>query len=218
MEVCFAPRGRVGEFCLEKEKKPKIIVFGFQGLGEVSYEKEINGETNHFGEVAKLSKQGDCLVVCGCITDTLGHKRKSMIVAEKGRILGVSDMMNSFDERIGCGSELKVYTTGVGKIGLIVAEDLYFPDVATTLSVCGAEYLVCSFPKPEGIESSLCRSLAFCNGAPVILCGVGYSCVADSTGCLAFSSREPSYASVERTPEYHLVGYRRRAFLKRKKQ
>lgn len=217
MEVCFVPRGRVGEFRLESEKKPKLILFGFQGLGEVSYEKEIKGETNYFEEVAKLSRQADCVVVCGCITDTLGHKRKSAVVAEKGRILGVSDMMNSVDEEIGCGSELKVYRTGVGKIGMVVAEDLYFPEVASTLSMCGSEFLVCTFPKPEGIESSLCRSLAFCYGVPVLTCGIGYSCVVDTTGALAFSSSTPSYVNVEGGVQYQLIRCRRRGFLTRKR-
>ncbi len=218
MEICFVPRSSIGEFCLDKTKKNDLILFGFQGLGEVHYEREINGDTAYFEEVAKLSKQADCVVVCGCVTNALGHRRKSVIVAEKGRILGVSDMLNVIDDEVGCGAELKVYPTGVGKLGIIVAEDLYFPDVVNSLTLCGAEYLICPFSKPDGIENVLCRALAFCYGAPVILCGVGYSCVADSTGCLAFSSREPSYACVERTPEYQLIGYRRRPFLKRKKE
>jgi predicted amidohydrolase len=217
MEVCFVPRGGVEEFCLDKEKKPELILFGFQGLGEVSYEKEIDGTTNFFEEVARLSKQADCVVVSGCVTNSLGHKRKSAVIAEKGRILGVSDMLNALDDEVGAGAELRVYPTTIGRIGLIVAEDLYFPDVVNSLTLCGAEYLVCPFSKPDGIENVLCRAFAFCYGSPVLFCGVGYSCVADSTGCLAFSAREPSYAKVERNKEYHLVGYRRRAFLKRKK-
>ena len=216
MEVCFLPRGSVGEFVLDEARKVDLIVFGFQGVGEVDYEKEIKGESAYFEEVARLSKHADCVVVSGCVTNTLGHKRKSAVVAERGRILGVSDMLNVIDDEVGCGSELRVYQTKIGKLGLIVAEDLYFPEVSSALSLCGAEYLVCPFGVPEGVENTLCRAVAFWYGAPVVFCSVGYACVADSAGCLAFSSREAAYASVERSPEYHLVGFRRHAFLKRR--
>ncbi len=215
MEICFVPRGRVGDFYNYSYIKSDIIVFGFQGMGEVSYEKELKGETAFFEEVARLSRQTACVVVCGCITDTKGHKRKSAVVAENGRILGVSDMLNVIDGEVGSGAALRVYETKIGRLGVVVAEDLYFPDGIASLALCGADLIVCPYGMIEGIESVLCRSSAFYYGIPVALCGIGYACVAEPSGELAFSSpASPSYANVENPREYHLIEFRRRGFYK----
>lgn len=215
MEICFVSRGRVSDFYNHAYKKADVIVFGFQAIGEVSYERELKGETAFFEEVARLSRQTSSVVVCGCVTDTKGHKRKSAVVAENGRILGVSDMLNVIDNEVGSGASLRVYETKIGRMGVVVAEDLYFPDGISSLALCGADFVLCPYGMIEGIESVLCRSSAFFYGIPVGLCGVGYALVAEPSGELAFSSPcSPCYAEVENPSEYHLIETRRRGFYK----
>ena len=89
MRICFVTGNTLKEFrerfqespCLVSadgdEKKIDLFLFGFGGMGEVSYEKELKGETSNFEDAALFSKESKALVVCGCITDTRGHKRKS---------------------------------------------------------------------------------------------------------------------------------------------
>ena len=89
--------------------------------------------------MAILSKESHNIVVCGCVTDTRGIKRKSAVVAENGRILGVSDMLNAVDGEFKSGAGLRVYETKAGRLGIAVAEDLYFPEILRTLSVCGSD-------------------------------------------------------------------------------
>lgn len=215
MEICFVSKGRVGDFYKYAYQKSDIIVFGFQSIGEVSYEKELKSETFYFEEVARLSKQTSNVVVCGCVTDTKGHKRKSAVVAENGRILGVSDMLNVLDGEVSCGASLRVYDTKIGRIGVVVAEDLYFPDAFASLALCGADCILCPYGAIDGIESVLCRASAFYYGVPVGLCGVGYAFIAEPSGSLAFSSPiSPSYAKIETPKEYHLIETRRRGFYK----
>ena len=55
------------------------------------------------------------VVVCGCYSDSRGIRRKSVVVADRGRILGVSDMLNQLDSseyRPGAG--IKIYDTKAG--------------------------------------------------------------------------------------------------------
>ena len=63
-----------------------VLLLGFDALGEVSYEQELKGESMYFEEIALLSKRLKNVVICGCITNTRGLKRKSAIVAENGKM------------------------------------------------------------------------------------------------------------------------------------
>ena len=192
-----------------------ILCFTFSALGSVSYERELRGETNLFEDVAILSKEGGNIVVSGCYTSSRGTKRKSVVVAERGRILGVSDMVNRIDgSDYRAGAGVKIYDTQAGKLGVVVAEDVYFPHVFETLSVCGAEMVLCVFETlNEGLEQTLLRASAFLYGVPVCMCAFGYAQAADIGGKLRFAS--PKNACVfeyEREQEYHLVETRRRGF------
>ena len=218
MRVCFVSRGSIGELMKKADAVPcaDLYVCGFQSLGEVSYERELKGETRYFEGVAALSGSMRSVVVCGCVTDAKGFQRKSAVVAENGKILGVSDMTNVLDGEVGSGAALRVYETCKGRLGVIVAEDLFFPEVAKTLSACGSDFLVCPYPSVSGsVESVLIRSHAFCYGTPVFFCGVGYCAVAGTDGSVAFASPEsPVQVAFEFAKEYHLVETRRRGFYK----
>ena len=133
MRICFVSRGSLNSFWdTYGGSDADIVFFGFQGIGEVSYEKELRGETGYFEDAAILSKENHNVVVCGCVTDTRGVKRKSAVVAENGRLLGVSDMLNAIDGEYKSGAGLRVYETKVGRLGIAVAEDLYFPEILRT--------------------------------------------------------------------------------------
>ena len=216
MRVCFVTGGSLAAFCERRRgTRADLMICGFQTLGEVSYERELKGETSLFEDVALLSKEDQCTVVGGCFTDARGMRRKSVVVADKGRILGVSDMVNRLDGGVfRAGAGIKIFETSAGKLGVVVAEDLYFPRVLETLSVCGAETAVCVFEQfSEGLEPMLARAQAFLCGLPVLLCGYGYALIADIAGKVRFASpKNPCVYDLEKEQEYHLVETRRRGF------
>ena len=218
MRICFVTSGSLADYTeRQSEGQTDVILCGFQALGEVSYERELKGETGLFADVALLSRERRCTVISGCFTDARGMHRKSVVVADKGRVLGVSDMVNRIDGgayRAGAG--VKIYETSAGKLGIVVAEDLYFSRVIETLSVCGADAAVCIFEQlTEGLEPVLARAQAFLCGIPVILCGYGYSLIADIGGKVRFASaKSPCLYDLEKEQEYHLVETRRRGFFR----
>ena len=214
MRICFVTDGSLGHFSVRAACcAADVICCSFQALGEVSYERELKGETGLFEDVAVLSKARKSVVMSGCFTDAHGIRRKSVVVADRGRILGVSDMVNRID---GCeyraGAGIKLYDTAAGRLGVIVAEDLYFPRVPETLSLSGAEIVFCVFEQlGDGPERMLACSAAFLYGVPVVLCGYGYAMAADIGGKVRFASpRSPCVCELEREKEYHLVETRRR--------
>lgn len=220
MRICFVTDGELSEFegdC----RGADVVCFPFHALGEVSYERELKGETCLFEDVAILSKEQKNVVLCGCYTNARGMRRKSVVVAERGRILGVSDMVNRIDgSEYRCGAGVKIFDTAAGKLGVIVAEDLYFPQVLETLSVCGADAVFNVFEElNENLEQTLIRAGAFFYGIPVCMCAYGYAQAADPSGKLRFSSpQSPCFYQMEREQEYHVIETRRKMSFRRKNE
>ena len=74
------------------------------------------------------SKALRCTVVGGCYTDARGIRRKSAVVAERGRLLGVSDLVNRIDgSTFGAGAGVKVYETAAGALGRRCGRGSLFP-------------------------------------------------------------------------------------------
>ncbi len=206
MQVRFVSKGSVMAYPSDGEKVD-VLLFGLDGLGEVSYEKELKGESNYFEEVARRSKEENCVVVSGCITDTRGHKRRSAVVAEKGKLLGVADMRSVVDGRFASGAEFRIYETQVGKMGVLIGEDLHFIEGAEALSLCGSDFIVCPYGKVTGeLPSVLLRAHAYHFGTPMFLCGKGYAMAASPQGELLLSSpHSPVATDFPIRKEYHLV-------------
>ncbi len=221
MQICFVGQAGVSEYLQQSEGSNKqnatLTVFAFQGE-EVCYERELKGETCYFEDVAKLSKREQNLVICGIITNTHGHRRKSAIIAENGRILGVSDMLHAVDGEVHSGAFLRVYDTKIGRVGVVVAEDVYDGETLKTLSLCGCDFIVCPFGEVgDGICSVLIRAYAFNSGVPILFCGKGYAMIADVDATLAFASPlSPASVKFSVKKEFHLFETRRKMYLKQK--
>ncbi len=213
MRIRFVNRGKVKTFKDGYESEGEdLIVFGFNGMGVVSYEKELNGESGFFEEAALLSKTSKAVVVCGCVTDTRGIKRKSAVVAENGRLCGICDMLHSIDGEVSVGAGLKIYPTKIGRMGVLVAEDIAFPEAVKSLALCSADFIVCPFGRVRSsLQQVLLRAYAYLYGVPIFLCGEGYCAVAKPSGSIAFSSpHSPVSFEVDNQQEYHLIETRRR--------
>lgn len=204
---------RVWQERLTELEKQDLVVFGFNGLGLVNYKKELGGETEYFQDLARLSRQLSSVVVCGCDTDTYGVFRHSAVIADKGRILGVSDAVHAIDEsEFVAGGTFRVYDTSVGKIGLVVAEDLFFPESARVLTLCDADIIVCLFKKLDSLMPQIMiRSGAFANGVAMALCAKNYAALADIRGDIKVAgSGDIIRAEIKIEKDYHLVSSRRR--------
>ncbi len=218
MRIGFLTEGRLSEF--EKSgraERADLYCFSFGSIGEVDYEKEVRGESAALEELALFSRNFSCTAVAGCYTNAKGIRRRSAAVADRGRILGISDMTAGFDgEKFKCGFGLRVYETGAGRLGVIVGKDLYFPELIRSLAQCGSELIVVVYENlGDSLEQVLLRADAFRFGVPLCMCAYGYAQMAEVSGRLAFASpRSPVYFSPESVREYHLVETRLRGFYK----
>ncbi len=216
MDLCFVTRdslNSVWQNRLDAIDKGGVVVFGFNGLGLVSYKKELSGETEYFQDVAKLSRQISGVVISGCDTDSYGVFRHSAVIADKGKLLGVTDMAHSIDEsEFTAGGTLRVYDTSVGKVGLLILEDLFFPETSRVLALCDADVIICLFKNLQGsIEQIMLRSNAFANGVAMALCANNYACLSDIKGNVKLASgADIVKTKLKIEKDYRLISSRRR--------
>lgn len=184
-----------------------LAVMGFNSLGEVDYESELKGSTDKFEDAARLSKTCGCGVLCGCRTLSRGVVRKSVAVADRGRLLGISDMNHVLDcENFKSGAGLGLYTVGGYKIGLCIENDLLFPEDIKALSVCGCNLIVAILEElKDNVPPLLARAYSYLYGVPVIMCAGNTACLTQTSGAIATSTQP--FALFELSPQnrYRLV-------------
>ncbi len=214
MNVCFVTEKSLNRYWQEDfgREVPDVLLFGFSGLGLVSYKRELAGNTEYFRDVAGLSGEIGGVVISGCDTDTYGVYRHSAVVADRGRILGVSDSVYSTDDsEFSAGGNLRVYDTSKGRIGVLVGDDLYFPSAAHVLALCDSELIVSVLKARDRMSEVMLRATAFAEGVPIALIAAKYAEIADIKGEIAFAgSRSVACTRLTLQKDYHLVGCRRR--------
>lgn len=220
MRICFVSSNTLNQAWQEKMSDLSgndVVVFGFNGLGLISYKKELNGQTEYFQDVAKLSKQLNSVVICGCDTDTYGLYRHSAVISDCGKILGVSDTLHTVDEsEYVAGGALRVYQTSAGKIGVLVCDDIFFSESVSVLSMCDADIIICLYKQLENeIPLLMMRTHAYCNGVAMALCAKNYSAISDTKGKIVYaSSCDIAFFNVKIEKEYRLISFKRRGLYK----
>ena len=215
MKICVFPRSK-------SDPPPHIpdcdvALFGFSALGEVDYESELSGKTDKFGQMARLSYSSKCALLCGCMTDSRGLKRRSVAAADRGKLLGISDMLHVIDgDEVRCGAGLGIYRLGGYTVGVIVDSDLYFPEVIKSLSECGCNLVVAVMQEvSDEMPPLLIRSYAYLYGVPIVMISSRAAYFADISGVIATSNQ--SVCTFETVPKngYRLVTSRRRGLMVR---
>ncbi len=189
-----------------------LAVFGFGGLGEVDFERELTGDSEKFEKAARLSQKHNCGVICGCKTISRGLVRKSVAVADRGKLLGISDMNHVLDgEQFKSGVGLGFYRVNGCKIGLCIENDLLFPDTFGALSLCGCNAVVVILEEiKDNIPPLLIRAYAYLYGVPVIMCAGRTAYFADVSGAIATSVQDATLFEITGRNRYHVVTTRTR--------
>ncbi len=210
MKITVFPRGVIGK--TTHIPPCELALFGYGFLGEVDYESELSGKTARFEEVARLSAAAGCGLLCGCTTDSRGLKRRSVAVADRGRLVGIADMRHVFDgDSVRCGCGLGVYRVGGYSVGIIADSDLYFPEDVAALSLMGCNVVAAVLREvSDEIPPLLVRSYAYLYGVPIVLVCSGAAYFADVSGVIASSNQ--NVCTFETTPRNYnrLVTTRRR--------
>ena len=188
----------------------ELALFGFDFLGEVDYESELAGKTDKFEEAARLSRAHSCGVICACKTLSRGIVRKSAAVADRGKLLGITDMNHVFGgEDYKSGAFLGLYQVGGCKVGLVIENDIYFPEGVRALASCGCN-LIAAFREEvrDFMPPLLARAYAYLYGVPVVMCAGGAAFFAETSGGLATSTQPAALFETGAQNSYRLVSSR----------
>lgn len=216
MNITFLSSGNYTDFVLSelgRLRNPDILVFSSGIIDKLDLFNELEGKSKIFYDLCILSKSMDCVIVCGCDTEVCGVMHKSAVVIDNGKLAGVSDMAHVIDESIySPGGNFRVYDTSRGKIGLIIGEDLYFPEVPRILTLCDSDLIISLFGKIYNhIPQLIMRSAAFCNGISICMAAEGYIQISDIKGeILCASDAKIIECNLEIIKDFHLLQARRR--------
>lgn len=214
MNITFVTQGSLDDLVgrLDKLRGPDVLLLAEGVLPELDLLKEAEGQSGTIPRLCALSAQLDCVIVAGCDTRVCDLLHKSAVIADRGRLLGISDMAHVLDDSgYSSGGGFRVYDTPAGKLGVIVGEDLYFPEVPRVLTLCDAEVLLCVFGKLSSpMPQIMMRAAAFSNGVNVCMAAAGCVQIADLKGeMIALPTTMLEYR-MEIIKDFHLISARRR--------
>lgn len=171
-----------------------ILAVGFRANERINYSKELRGETNTLKNFAETTKDGGALIYA-IDTDNYGIIKHSAAVFENGKLLGISDMTESYsDTPYMPGANGKLYDLQCGKIGLAVGDDILSYELMKSFAVCGAEAIVAvTKNKIKETSAIVIRAYSYLLGLPVILTGENETICAAPNGRLTEKDKDGIY-------------------------
>lgn len=170
-------------------KRAGLLVFSFGAVETVDFRKEIKRDDGVFVDLCTLSYDLDCAVLCGADTDVYGIRHKSVILADKGRLVDVSDMVNA-STGYSPGTSYRTYRTSAGKIGVVVDCDIMSLESVKAVRADGADIIVNVADKDVCSKQILAaRAAGLFNALPVLSVSRNYALLSDGEGEVKFAGR-----------------------------
>ena len=137
-----------------------VLVLSFGAVKCVDMNAELKGESDIFSRLTTLSRDKNVTILLHSDFYAAGGVFNSAAVVDNG-ICGVSDEINPRS----ChdpGNALRCYNTSRGRLGVLLGEDINYPELWARLAVCAPSAIFC-FTKTyrAGLYSSL-ASLCNC--------------------------------------------------------
>lgn len=158
---------------------PELATLGF-GSGDIYLDK-VEENLGALKEIRNVTKDLDLWAVIGFVDkNPLGFFYNAAALLHRGEIIGKYykvQLVNYrlFDEKryFQPGSHLPVFETPIGRLGILICEDLWFPEPARAMTFRGADLLIVlsaspySVKKPEVWENFL-RVRVYDNRVPIV--------------------------------------------------
>lgn len=216
MKVAFITRGSIYDLTNDDFNAlvgVKVVVFSYNGVGIVNFRSEIDGLDSKLEDIARLSKALSSVVIVGADTDNLGVFKHSVVVADCGRILGVSDSVTAYlGQEFKCGYGLRAYDTTAGRLGVIVNDDIFCADIYKTFADSDADVVFAVTKRQDNfVAEMMVITGAYCNGVYGCLCFDGCALVGDISGeALIKTTERFLVTNVPINKNYRIITIKRR--------
>ena len=197
----------------EELSNSKLALFGYGCIGKISYKRELSGEENMLSRFATLSRETSAILLAGAITDNYGVIKKSIIVCERGKLIGICDAtLIQSESTFSVGGAFRVYHLNGLKLGVLVDDDLLNPEGVKAMTLCDADVIVCITSSPEKPEYNfLVRAYAYLYGVPFYLLTQNSVMASDIHGEITGkSTKNTSTIIVPTKKQYTLLKQKRR--------
>ena len=194
-----------------------LAIFGFNFIGKINYKNELSGTEDKLFKITKLTKNCKKVLIGGAFTDNYGVIRKSSLIAENGKILGIADMhLKRQDLSMSIGFGYKIYPTKMGKIGLLVDQDIFDFDAIKCMAMCDADLIVIVTDKFDKQNLDfLIRSYSLLFGINIILLTPNSIIATNQKGELLTSENQTKVdLTLSTNKTYSLVTTKRRGLIK----
>jgi predicted amidohydrolase len=136
---------------------PELSLAGYT-MRDMAYElaESIPGPSTE--KMEELARQNNMYVIYGMVEKTLGAgavlHNTAVFVSPRGTVGRYRKMYlpthSVFEEKryFRQGHDIPVYSTDIGKIGVVICYDIFFPEIARLLRLKGAELIACISASP----------------------------------------------------------------------
>lgn len=122
--------------------KESLMVLAYGVIDSVNLVEELEGNSITLKKLAILSKELGITVIAGIDATIKEDTYCSAVVIDRGSILGISDMTHILSGEYTAGNSLRLFDTSIGMIGLIIGDDIFYPECVRALCMSGASLLV----------------------------------------------------------------------------
>lgn len=155
---------------------PELFLTGYAIGHQVQYLAETTSGPS-LTKMKEMCKKFSIFTVVGFAElDNESYYISSALIDDQGELQGVYRKTHLFDrekEYFTPGTEIEVYPTSLGKIGIMICFDVEFPELARTLKIKGAEWIAITNANMEPYERHhhiYAKSRAMENEVPVVIC------------------------------------------------
>ncbi len=143
MDILCINNGNSKNLLDDIASKDSIIIIAHGIIGDIELMSEVDGDTVAVKDLLLLSKDKRLLIIAGINAIIDDDRFCSAIVIDSGKLLGISNMTHGVGEDYySLGNSLRIYDTSQGIIGVLIGQDIFYPECMRVLRVSGANYIV----------------------------------------------------------------------------
>ena len=167
-----------------------VAAFSVKELSLVKVKSELDGSSDAFLKMGRISERIKGLCAFSVLTDTFGVFRKTVACFYKGRLEFLADE-NTPDGRFSPAFGLKTLSVCGVKYGVLVGNDLLDTDRVKALALTETDMIINLSADFYGFDhEKLVSALAFLNGIPILSVSHSKKAIALSGGELAYCGKD----------------------------
>lgn len=157
---------------INKANPHSLVIMGYGIIDDINLVQELSGDSECIKDLCILSKQKNLNMIIGVVAKCYTKVFLSALVIDKGAIIGMSDMTHNLNSEFSLGYSYRIYNMCNHRIGVLVGDDIFFPEATRALCVNGADFIAHIGQRSLSPNlSGIIKTLSHLNGTSIISVG-----------------------------------------------